>query len=84
MDAESKDKLEYEWVKCWRGTTGTKIPRQVLQAYVNLLDITRDELDNQLCWECWSDKDAQEAVLYAAYKCTVQTYFLVCLTKVRC
>ncbi len=61
MDTESKDKLEYEWVKCWCTAMSTKIPQRDLRAYIDLLNITMDELNHQLCWECWPDKDAPEA-----------------------
>ena len=62
MDSDAKDKMEYEWVQCWRKSMGsTKIPHRVMQAYADLLNLTVDELDKQLCWECWpvdSDDDS--------------------------
>ena len=62
MDLDTKDKMEYEWVKRWRKSTGsTKIPCRVMQAYAYLLDLTVNELVEQLCWECWpedSDDDS--------------------------
>jgi hypothetical protein len=32
-------------------------PRYIMKAYVNLLDITVHNLDEQICWEFWSDGD---------------------------
>jgi hypothetical protein len=56
MDSDAKDKMEYEWVQHLRKSAGsTKIPRRVMQAYADLLDLTVNELDEQLCWECWPE-----------------------------
>ncbi len=61
MDADSNDKLEYEWVKHWPKATGNnKIPQRVMQAYADLLDLTINEIDKQLCWECWPEGDASD------------------------
>jgi hypothetical protein len=56
MDLDAKDKMENKWVQCWRKSMGiTKIPHRVMRAYVDLLNLTVNELDKQLCWECWPE-----------------------------
>ncbi len=56
MDSDAKDKMEYKWVKHWRKSIGsTKIPCQVMRAYVDLLNLTVNELVEQPCWECWPE-----------------------------
>ena len=62
MDDESKDRLESAWIQRWQGTLGSdKRPRRVLRTYVDLLDITVDDLDEAICWECWPDDDDADA-----------------------
>ena len=58
-----KDKLELEWLQCWQGELGNLSwkPCRVMKAYIDLLDILVDTLDEQMCWECWPDAD-EEAV----------------------
>ncbi len=61
MNAESKDKLEYEWVKQWRKATGnSKPPCRVMHAYAELLDISVSNLDDQVCWDCWPEDLADD------------------------
>ncbi len=59
MDANSKDKMESDWLQRWHGAlgAGAKPPRCIMKAYVNLLDIMFNDLDEQICWECWPDGD---------------------------
>jgi hypothetical protein len=28
-----------------------------MRAYLDLLDMTMDDLDEQMCWECWPEED---------------------------
>jgi hypothetical protein len=41
----------------WRSALGnpTKKPRRVMKTYLDLLDITMDDLDDQMCWDCWPE-----------------------------
>ena len=59
---EAKDKIETNWVDRWRSVLGTqqKKPRRVMKTYLDLLDISVDELDDQMCWDCWPDGDDDE------------------------
>ena len=47
------DKIETNWVARWPLVIGnpTKKPRRVMKTYLDLLDITVDDLDDQMyCW----------------------------------
>ncbi len=54
-----KDKIESEWVAHWRSAIRNPKwnPRQVMKTYLDLLDITVDDLDKQMCWDCWPEGD---------------------------
>jgi hypothetical protein len=62
---KEKDKLEHDWLERWRGAlwNPSKTPRCVMQACINYLDILVDALDNQICWDCWPDDDADDALV---------------------
>ena len=57
-----KDKIESDWLARWKGLIGnpSRKPRQVMKAYINLLDILVDNLDKAMCWECWPEDDKPE------------------------
>ena len=52
-----KDRIETDWVAHWHSAIGnpTKKPRWVMKTYLDLLDITMDDLDDQMCWDCWPE-----------------------------
>ncbi len=54
------NKIEAAWLQRWKETLGNpcQLPHKVLQAYLNLLDILADMLDDQMDWECWLVDDA--------------------------
>jgi hypothetical protein len=54
-----RDSIEQEWLDRWKERLGnpTQTPRQVLQAYVEELDITVAGLDDEMEWETWEDND---------------------------
>ncbi len=54
-----RDSIEQEWLDRWKERLGnpTQTPRQVLQAYVEELDITVASLDDKMEWETWEDND---------------------------
>jgi hypothetical protein len=64
-----KDCLKLEWVQQWKNSLGnpTKKPCRVMKAYLNLLDISMDYLDKNMCWDCWPDKDTEEINAKTAY-----------------
>ncbi len=51
---EMKDKIQSDWLARWKGLLGnpSKKPRRVMKAYIDLLDISVDKLDDAMCWEC--------------------------------
>ncbi len=57
-----KDKVEAAWLEKWKGVLGnpTRQPCRVMKAYLDLLDTTVDEVDEQMCWKCWPEADGQE------------------------
>ena len=59
-----RDRIESDWVARWRSAIGnpTRKPRRVMKAYLDLLDITMDDLDEQMCWECWPEDDDRESL----------------------
>jgi hypothetical protein len=58
---DEKDRIKAAWLKKWKGDLGnpTRNPRRVMMAYLNLLDTTVDNVDKQMCWECWPEDDGQ-------------------------
>jgi hypothetical protein len=31
-----------------------------MKAYLDLLDLTVDDLDDQMCWDCWPETDDED------------------------
>ena len=64
LSTDVKDKIETDWVARWRSAIGnpTKKPRRVMKTYLDLLDITMDDLDDQMCWDCWPEGNDADAV----------------------
>ena len=56
-----KDRIEADWIARWRGSLGNlnRKPRRVMKAYLDLMDMTMDDLDDQMCWECWPDEEIE-------------------------
>jgi hypothetical protein len=54
---DMKDKMESEWLEHWKGALGnpSRKPCHIMKAYLDLLDISVNNLDEQMCWECWPD-----------------------------
>jgi hypothetical protein len=59
LSDDVKDKIESEWVARWHSAIGNpkRNPRRVMKTYLDLLDITVDDLDDQMCWDCWPEGD---------------------------
>jgi hypothetical protein len=57
-----KDKIKMAWLKKWKGNLGnpTRNPRRVMKAYLDLLDTTVDDVDRQMCWECWPEDNGPD------------------------
>ena len=60
----ARRKLEEAWLKHWRDKLGhpNRTPGKLLGAYLDNMDISIDELDHQMCWDCWpSDDDVEDS-----------------------
>ena len=57
LSDDVKDRIESDWVAHWRSAIGNpkKNPRRVMKTYLDLLDTTVDDLDEQMCWDCWPE-----------------------------
>jgi hypothetical protein len=56
---DMKDKMESEWLEHWKGALGnpSRKPCCIMKAYLDLLDISVNNLGEQMCWECWLNND---------------------------
>jgi hypothetical protein len=61
LSADVKDRIESDWIARWRGSLGNpnRKPRPVMKAYLDLMDMTMDDLDDQMCWDCWPDEEIE-------------------------
>jgi len=57
LSPQLRDSIEKEWLDCWKERLGnpSQTPRQILRAYVEELDITVAELDDQMDWDTWDE-----------------------------
>ena len=69
LTGDTKDRIESEWLGRWKDSIGNpgRKPRRVMRAYLDLMDMSVDELDEQMCWECWPEgADDDDGVLPAS------------------
>jgi hypothetical protein len=47
------------WLDCWRSLLGKPscTPRTVMRVYLDNMDMTVEDLDDQLCWDSWPEGD---------------------------
>ena len=59
LDDKAKANLEAVWLDRWSSKLGTssRSPRTVMRAYLNDMDLTLNDLDAQMCWDCWPNDD---------------------------
>jgi hypothetical protein len=59
MSNSVQDTIKKDWLACWKDCLENPncMPRQVLHAYVEELNITVAWLDDAMEWDCWADKD---------------------------
>ena len=50
-----RGKLEEAWLKQWKEQLGhpSRTQGKVLRTFLDNMDMSIDELDHQMCWECW-------------------------------
>jgi hypothetical protein len=57
-----RNAIESKWLGRWKDRLGNpaRTPRQVMQTYCKLSNITMDSLDLAIDWECWPNTDPTE------------------------
>ena len=57
-----RDKIETAWHQRWKENLGNpgRMPRKVMRAYLEYMDISSETLDTQMDWECWPVDDNVE------------------------
>ncbi len=62
MSHADRDKLEIAWLQRWKEKLGnpSRMPRKVMRAYLDYMDISAETLDTQMDWECWPVDDNME------------------------
>jgi hypothetical protein len=65
MNEATKEKAETAWLARWRTHLNkpTCTPQTVMRAYLDTMDMTVEDLDGQLCWDCWTEDDKPFAEL---------------------
>ncbi len=64
LSTDAKDKIEAGWIERCSAAVGNpaKKPHRVMKAYMDLLDLTMEDLDEQMCWECWPEGDDMDSL----------------------
>ncbi len=59
MSNADRNKIETAWLQWWKDNLGnpSRLPRKVMKAYLDYMDISTEMLDNQMDWECWPIDD---------------------------
>jgi hypothetical protein len=63
-----KDKIELDWISRWKGLIGnpSRKPHWVMKAYIDLLDMLVDNLEEAMCWECLPEDNEPEEIAESA------------------
>ncbi len=59
MSNTDRNKIKTAWLQRWKDNLGnpSRLPRKVMQAYLEYMDISAEMLDDQMDWECWPIDD---------------------------
>jgi hypothetical protein len=62
INSADRDKIEAAWLQWWKDNLGnpSRLPRKVMKAYLDYMDILAEMLDDQMDWECWTIDDEVE------------------------
>ena len=62
MTNADRDKIETAWLQRWKEKLGnpSRLPRKVMKAYIDYMDISEEVLDQQMDWDCWPVDDILE------------------------
>jgi hypothetical protein len=55
LDDRAREKLEMAWLDCWHAQLGKPLhtPCTFMRAYLDEMAMTLEDLDAQMCWDCW-------------------------------
>jgi hypothetical protein len=64
MSQADRDKIEAAWLQRWKERLGnpSRMPRKVMKAYLEYMDISPEMLDTQMDWESWPENDDMEDI----------------------
>jgi hypothetical protein len=59
LDDRTRGKLEMSWLNHWHTQLSkpSRTPCMVMRAYLNEMGMTFEDLDVQMCWDCWPSDD---------------------------
>jgi hypothetical protein len=59
LNVTTRGKIEQAWLERWHAQLGkpSRTPCIVMRAYFDSMDITIEDLDAQMSWECWPEDD---------------------------
>ncbi len=63
MSHVDRDKIEAARLQRWKDRLGnpSRLPRKVMKAYLEYMDVSTEVLDNQMDWDCWPvDNDVED------------------------
>ena len=62
MSNANCNKIETAWLQRWKDNLGnpSRLPRKVMRAHLDYMDILAEMLDDQMDWECWPIDDEDE------------------------
>jgi hypothetical protein len=55
LNNATKERVEMAWLNCWRSPFGkpSRTPQTAMQVYLDSMDMMVEDLNGQLCWDCW-------------------------------
>jgi hypothetical protein len=59
MSESKRSDLKHKWLGCWKEKLGmpARTPRQVMQTYCDMNNITLEFLNLVMDWECWPESN---------------------------
>jgi hypothetical protein len=52
-----RSKIEQDWLACWKEELGRpgRTPRQVMRTYCEMHNISSEDVDDAMDWDCWPE-----------------------------
>jgi hypothetical protein len=63
LSAADRSDIEQRWLSCWKEELRrpARMPRQVMRTYCETYNISEDNVDQAMDWECWpAEYDEQD------------------------